>query len=225
MPAEIRGLREVLRGYVGERILIAGSRADAGRGQADMVQVLLPPVSAGAASMRAAMERARAMMGAGAPVPLLGVESLSSDPAYARVLATVLLGSGGAALLRVDDLDLAHASDSVAGGSVFAWSRQWSGLHRGSAIQRSGTDTLLNRDADGALVWVRQARDGGAPVVAICNVTDRPLRMSLVDDFLKLGLRGSFLRTVARSDGGMGAMPLRAVELPAYGVYVGELGR
>ena len=47
----------------------------------------------------------------------------------------------------------------------------------------------------------------------------------LVSDIERLRLRGSFLRAIARSDGGMGAMPLREVVLPAYGVFVGELSR
>ncbi len=90
---------------------------------------------------------------------------------------------------------------------------------------RSGEMILLDHDAEGALVWVRQSRGGGAPIVAICNVTDKPLRLSLVTDIQRLKLRGSFLRTVARSDGGMGAMPLREIVLPPFGVYAGELSR
>lgn len=175
--------------------------------------------------MRSAIERARAFVDGRAPVPLLSAEGSTVEVASSRVLATALLGSGGAVLLRADDLDMAHAASGPTESSVFNWYRQWSGLHRGNATMRSGADTLLDHDAEGALVWVRTSHGGGLPVVAICNTTDKPLRLSLVNEIQRLGLRGSFLRTVARSDNGMGAMPLRDVVLPAFGVYVGELSR
>ena len=42
-------------------------------------------------------------------------------------------------------------------------------------------------------------------------------------DIAKLGLRGSFLRTVLRSDEGMGTMHLDEMTLPPYCAYLGEL--
>lgn len=251
--AEMRAVRGVLRGYVGERVLIAeksggaettgaevnaaptrarnGSAAGDRMGRAapgdqpDLVRIALPPVSQGPAAMRNAIEHARARVNGRAPAPLLSAGESSSEMASARVLATTLLGSGGAVLLRVDDLDLPHADGGSTQSSIFNWYRQWCGLHRGNAVMRSGDETLLDHDAEGALVWVRGGRGGSAPIVAILNVADKPLRLSLVGDIQRLRLRGSFLRTISRSDGGMGAMPLREVVLPAFGVYVGELGR
>ncbi len=247
--AEVRSLRAVLHGYIGERVLIAQSSSmelvstsrdqvvsrPGNRGatrhngapsamhgdQPDLVRVTLPPIDKGVAAMRSALDQAR---GIHASVPLLNSGEQKGGTASARPLATLLLGSGGAVLLRIDDLDLSQAADT-AGNSLFAWYRQWSGLHRGNAVMRSGDDTLLDHDTDGALVWVRQLNGRAAPVVAICNLTDKPSRLSLTSDMQKLHLRGSFLRTVARSDGGMGAMPLREVVLPPFGVYVGELSR
>ena len=250
-PAQIRLVRGVLRGYIGDRVLIAqdtgaGPSTDsppdtatspaqlreashtssASRGdQPDLLRIALPPVSSGAQALRSTIERARSMAAGRSPIPMLGAGGIPGDPLSARVLATVLLGSGGAVLLRADDLDLSHANAASSQSTVFAWYREWSGLHRGNAAMRSGEHTLLDHDADGALVWVRAGRAGAAPIVAICNVTGQPIRLSLISDIQKLRLRGSFLRTVARSDGGMGAMPLREVVLPAYAVYVGELSR
>jgi hypothetical protein len=40
---------------------------------------------------------------------------------------------------------------------------------------------------------------------------------------MKLHLRGSFLRTVLRSDNGMGTMNLESMTLPPYIAYIGEL--
>lgn len=245
-PAEVRSLKTALRTYVGERILIVektsgedpfgalveqASSPSAGRkgssqptDRPDLLRILLPPLSQGAAPLRLSLERARSLLAAHASVPMLSRDEEDAASASARTLATVLLGSGGATLLHIDDLDLSHATDTHP-GSVFAWYRQWSGLHRGNAVMRSGDDILLNHDGDGALVWVRQLQRGSAPVVAICNITRNPVRLSLVDDMQRLRLRGSFLRTLARSDGGMGAMPLREVALPPFSVYVGELSR
>lgn len=248
----IRGLRGMLRGYVGERVLIAAkttkasnvsaqvdaSSAHAGvpgaareeaaarPDQPDLSRISLAAPDAGAAAMRASLERARLMLGAQGPVPLLSADEHAQNPAVARLLAASLLGSSGAILLRADDLDLQHASDGAGQqSSVFAWYRLWSGLHRGNAAMRSGHETLLDHDSEGALVWVRQSRGGGAPIVTISNVTGKPLRLSLVADVERLHLRGSFLRTLARSDGGMGAMPLREIVLPPFAVYAGELSR
>ena len=251
-PVVIRTVRGVLRGYIGERVLIAEtaeressaepvptdvpsrSHAAAQRetvsaatrvDQPDLLRVSLPAPSQGAAAMRSALERARALKSArSSPIPLLSAEQHAETADVSRVVATALLGSGGAALLRAQDLDLDHAAGDAMQRSTFNWYRQWSGLHRGNATMRSGDDLLLDHDAEGALVWVRQLRSA-TPIVAICNVTEKPLHLSLLKDVQQLRLRGSFLRTVARSDGGMGAMPLRKIILPAFGVYVGELSR
>ena len=247
-PQEIQSLRAVLHSYVGDRILIADRHGTAANtiadpppqqsrnsirakhaptaqaGQPDLQHIRLPALDSGAGPLRAALEQSQAMLSAHTSVPLLSAAEERSNPAAAKVLATALLGVGGVALLSIDDLDLAHAADT-AHPSLFAWVRQGSGLHRGNPIMRSGSGTLLDHDAEGALVWVRQGRGPVAPIVSICNVTEKPIRLSLVSDAAQLHLRGSFLRTLARSDGGMGAMPLRSIVLPAFGVYVGELSR
>ncbi len=264
--AQIRAIRGVLHGYVGERILISAApppaaeagpssdaallaqaqnakaspqanpdhrenrpdrsdRPDHNPDRPDLILVRLPPVAQGPAAMRSAIQSARARIAAHGPVPLLSTSG-PGDRAAARPLATALLGSGGAVLLNVDDLGLADPAAHTREPAIFAWYKQWNGLHRGNPIMRTGDDILLDHDAEGALVWVRKAATGGAaPVVAICNLTGSPIHLSLTDDIAHLRLRGSFLRTVARSDGGMGAMPLRAVTLPPFAVYVGELSR
>ena len=258
--AQIRAIRGVLHGYVGERILVSeapspapergpssdaallaqaqnakasphanpdrrGDRSDRNSDRPDLILVRLPTVAQGPAPMRSAIQSARAQLAAHGPVPLLSTSG-PGDPAAARPLATALLGSGGAVLLNVDDLGLEDPGTHTTQPAIFAWYKQWNGLHRGNPIMRTGDDTLLDHDAEGALVWVRRSATGGAPpVVAICNLTGSPIHLSLTDGIARLRLRGSFLRTVARSDGGMGAMPLRAVTLPPFAVYVGELSR
>ena len=252
---QIHALRAVLHGYIGERILIGlGKAARPGQGngdsdaevlaraqggndsrrtdasaasrseQPDLLLVSLPALHQGVPAMRQALERARAIISARGPVPLFRTDQPEDDDAASHALAAVVLGSGGAVLLDAAHLDLRDAN-STDPHSLFVWYRQWTGLHRGNPVMRLGSDTLLDHDAEGALVWVRRPASGSPTTVAICNLTAQPTHLSLVDDLQKLHLRGSFLRTVIRSDHGMGAMPLRTVTLPPFAVYVGDLSR
>ena len=111
-----------------------------------------------------------------------------------------------------------------AGDGVFAWAERMIGLHRGSAAMLRGQQTLLNLDDKGAVVsvWREQA---GPVLCEIVNLRDTSTELSLTAGFADMRLRGSFLKPVARTDAGMGAVPLSRVKLPPYGVFVGELGR
>ena len=110
------------------------------------------------------------------------------------------------------------------GDATFVWYQKMIGLHRGNAAMLSGVQTLLNDDDNGALVSVWQPR-AGQPLVAVVNLRAEPCKLQLTEDFAKLRMRGLFLRTVVRTDAGMGAMSLGNVVLPGYGVYLGQLGR
>ncbi|NYF78309.1 alpha-amylase family glycosyl hydrolase [Granulicella arctica] len=118
------------------------------------------------------------------------------------------------------------ASEDADPDSLLNWYRRLIDLHHGNNVLRSGTDTFLNHDAENSVVWV--ARKGAvtplAPAIIVaCNLSDKPVTLSLENDIHNLHLRGNFLRTVLRSDHGMGGMDLTAVKLAPYGVYIGEL--
>jgi len=85
---------------------------------------------------------------------------------------------------------------------------------------------MLNHDAQNALVWMRKpakpSLDDPALVI-VCNFSAQPVTLSLKADMKSNGVRGSFLRTIARTDNGMGPMDLDAVHLPPFGVYIGEV--
>jgi hypothetical protein len=90
----------------------------------------------------------------------------------------------------------------------------------------SGASLTINRDDQNVLVLVRKPKvvSAGSPVlVLLFNLTAQPVRLSLKADIAKLGLRGSFLRTILRSDEGMGTMHLDEMTLPPHCAYVGEL--
>jgi glycosidase len=110
--------------------------------------------------------------------------------------------------------------------SLLNWYRQLSALHHGNATLASGASLTINRDDQNVLVLVRKPKvvSAGSPVlVLLFNLTAQPVRLSLKADIAKLGLRGSFLRTILRSDEGMGTMHLDEMTLPPHCAYVGEL--
>jgi alpha-glucosidase len=108
------------------------------------------------------------------------------------------------------------------------WIGKLSALHHGNATVRYGSVSVLDFDAQNALVWVIRPAANSAlapPVVVVCNLSSSPLRLSLTSAVHSLNLRGSFLLTLLRSDQAMGPQDLDAVALPPFAVYIGELHR
>jgi glycosidase len=110
--------------------------------------------------------------------------------------------------------------------SLLNWYRRLSELHHGNAAISSGATITLNHDDQNVLAWVRKPQTVStiSPVlIVICNLSPQPVQLSLKPDIERLHLRGSFLRTVLRSDSGRGPMHLDSVTLPPYAVYIGQL--
>jgi alpha-glucosidase len=178
-------------------------------------------------------------------------------PALAKAMAAILLTTHPAALIDADqDLALKPAAQSApeapasAAHPVYAvnrttplamarpvapptvsltdWYGQLSALHHGNAALRYGTVTMLNFDAQNALVWVSRPASGSVatpPVVVVCNLSSSPVQLSLESAIRNINLRGSYLRTLLRSDNAIGPQGLNYVILPPFGVYIGELHR
>jgi alpha-glucosidase len=156
-------------------------------------------------------------------------------PALAMPIAAIQLTTHPTALI---DSDLtgqdAPAEAGVRGQSgprptsLADWYGQLSGLRHGNAALRYGSVTVLDYDDQNALVWVRRGTSGAGaspPVFVACNLSTVPIKLSLEGALRGLNLHGTFLRTLLRSDQGMGPQDLDAVTLPPFGVYIGELGR
>jgi alpha-glucosidase len=160
-------------------------------------------------------------------------------PALAMPIAAIQLTTHPTALI---DSDLtgqgasAHApAEAGARGqsgpratSLADWYGQLSGLRHSNAALRYGSVTVLDYDDQNALVWVRRGTSGAGaspPVFVACNLSTVPIKLSLEGALRGLNLHGTFLRTLLRSDQGMGPQDLNAVVLPPFGVYIGELGR
>jgi alpha-glucosidase len=110
--------------------------------------------------------------------------------------------------------------------SLLNWYRRLSELHHGNATVNSGTTITLNHDDQNVLAWVRKPQTVSAissVLIVMCNLSAQPAQLSLKPDIARLHLRGTFLRTVLRSDNGRGPMHLDAITLSPYAVYIGEL--
>ena len=110
--------------------------------------------------------------------------------------------------------------------SLLNWYRQLTALHHGNATIASGSSITVDQDDKNVLVWVRKPRTVTPltpPLVILCNLTAQPVALSLKGALTKLHLRGSFLRTVLRSDNGMGTMHLESMTIAPYTAYIGQL--
>src|SRR6266851_2087266 len=110
--------------------------------------------------------------------------------------------------------------------SLLNWYRQLSVLHHGNATISSGASIILNHDDQNILAWVRKPQTVSAitpAIVVICNLSAQPVQLSLKADMQRLRLKGSFLRTILRSDTATGPMHLDGMTIPPYAVYIGEL--
>jgi glycosidase len=110
--------------------------------------------------------------------------------------------------------------------SLLNWYRQLSAIHHSNPTIADGANITLNHDDQNVLVWVRKPQTISPispPLVIICNLSAQPVQLSLKADIQRLHLRGSFLRTLVRSDNGSGPMHLESMTIPPYTVYIGEL--
>ena len=110
--------------------------------------------------------------------------------------------------------------------SLLNWYRKLIELHHSNATINSGEYLTINRDDQNVLIIIRKPKNVSptTPVLVIlCNLSAQPAHLSIKDDTMKLHLRGSFLRTVLRSDNGMGTMHLESMTLPPYTAYIGAL--
>jgi hypothetical protein len=184
--------------------------------------IAVAPLNVGA--IRAALEKNGAMNRVGGAVPMLATaDGAGGGPEFGRVVATLLLSSRGGTMIRQGQTG---EGDTAEARSLAEWYGQMSALQHSNATVRTGLNAMLNHDDQSVVAWVRRPQvvtyDSPA-VVFLCNMTDQPVTLSLRADMQGLKLKGSFFRTLLRSDVGMGAMGLDAVKLAPYGVYVGEL--
>ncbi len=221
-PETLRSLRSALRAIPGERLLISTAPSTL---PADLQ--LTPIAGLAPQSVPSQLLAALTALPSAPVTPLLTAGPTSPD--LARVAAaTVLLTAPGASLLAntkvLPDTAPNPTSRPVSSYTPADQLRQFTALHHDRPAFLTGPLTPLDHTPESAAVWLRRGPTG-ATFVVVCNLRPTPLRLSLADDLARLHLRGTFLKTVSRSDPGLGAMPLTAVTLPPFGVYIGELSR
>jgi hypothetical protein len=231
--SQMAQLRNAAKSYVGGRVMIgdavgAAAAKNGGRGY-DGPQLVVDASIAVApldvAAIRTALDRNDALTKAGGAVPMLATSDTGGDgpPELGKAVATLLLSSRGGTMLRAGQ---EGSGDGPEAQALSAWYRQVSGMERGNPTIRTGANTMLNHDAEGVVAWVRKPQIvsyNSPPVVVLCNMTDKPVTVSLTADMQALRFKGTFLKTLLRSDVGMGAQHLNGVTLGPYAVYVGEL--
>jgi alpha-glucosidase len=116
--------------------------------------------------------------------------------------------------------------------SLLNFYRHLIALHHDNGSLRNGSETLFDRDAVNALAWVRRAPAGSrtsASVVVAANLSDRPVYLSLAEEFTEMHIRGGTLRPLLTASAGenvSGIIPLQSAErlvLQPYSVFLGEL--
>ena len=110
--------------------------------------------------------------------------------------------------------------------SLLNWYRKLIELHHSNTTISNGEFLTINRDDQNVLIMVRKPKNVSptTPILVIlCNLSAKPAQLSIKTDTMRLHLRGSFLRTILRTDNGMGTMHLESMTLPAYTAYIGAL--
>jgi alpha-glucosidase len=102
--------------------------------------------------------------------------------------------------------------------SMLTWYQKLIELKKTNAAMAQGTNLMLDQDNTKVLSWLRQAPDG-TQVVVSCNFSAEPQTVNLSGG----GVKGTHANTLLKSPSGSEPASLDKVELPAFGVYVGEV--
>ena len=136
--------------------------------------------------------------------------------------------AGGAKSVRTEPgLNASSAHETGADGdaqSLLNWYQKLGGLRHTDAALRGGTLTLVETGYDEVVAWVRRG-SSGQPLLVVCNLSQRPVVISLTAALHQLGLAASSgLQPLAMSFAGADTgYTASGISLPAFGTYVGEV--
>ena len=151
------------------------------------------------------------------PPPLPAPDTL---PGFTTGKLPLLPIEGGAINVATEDRDP---------NSVLSAYRALIALHHGNATVRNGAQTVLNRDAQSAVVWVRRAPAGSRTVgnvIVAANLGTQPITLSLDSDLAHLGLHSGPLRALfAFAPRPLTGENTGALQLPPHAVFIGEVVR
>ncbi len=104
--------------------------------------------------------------------------------------------------------------------SLLNWYKQLIELRRTNAAIREGQEFMLNESDNNVLTWLRKA-PGEPAVVIACNFTANPERVSV--DLSSQGISSKQAKTLMKTPGSSDPSSLDAIELPPFGVYIGQV--
>lgn len=104
--------------------------------------------------------------------------------------------------------------------SLLNWYKQLIQLRRDIPALYSGKLTMLNTNDTKVLSWMRQT-PGQPTVVVACNFTAEPQKFGF--DLSQQGISSNQAKTLMKTPGAGNPASLDAVNLPAFGVYVGQV--
>ncbi len=104
--------------------------------------------------------------------------------------------------------------------SLLNWYKQLIHLRRDNAALHSGTLTMLNATDTKVLAWMRQT-PGQPAVIVACNFTAEPQKFSF--DLSQQSVTSKQAKTLMKTPGSNDPVSLDAVNLPPFGVYIGQV--
>jgi alpha-glucosidase len=104
--------------------------------------------------------------------------------------------------------------------SLLAWYKSLIQLKKTNPAFAHGSNLMLDTDNTKVLSWMRQEH-GAAEVVVAVNFTAEPQTVNLAT--VGAGLKAARLKTLLKTPGGPEPKSLAAIDLGAYGVYIGEV--
>jgi len=104
--------------------------------------------------------------------------------------------------------------------SLLHWYSRLIALKKSNPALAQGENVMLDEPNAKVLSWLRRGADGSEVVVS-CNFTADPQTVNLIAG--GGGLKGNHARTLLKSPGGSDPASLDAVELPPFGVYIGQV--
>jgi alpha-glucosidase len=102
--------------------------------------------------------------------------------------------------------------------SMLTWYQKLIELKKTNPAMAQGTNLMLDQNNAKVLSWLRQSPDGKQVVVS-CNFTADPQTVNLSGG----GVKGTKATTLLKSPGGSDPSSLDAVQLPAFGVWIGQV--
>ena len=104
--------------------------------------------------------------------------------------------------------------------SLLNWYEELIKLKKINPVFDHGQNIMLNTDNNKVLSWVRKG-PGKQAIVVAANFTDKPQTVSL--SATSAGVAGTKLKTVLKTPTGTDPASIDKVDLPAFGVYIGEV--